>query len=144
VRYPPLVSYADRDSYREHYERDYCSRPVRTFDGILVRFNKKRFWHAFFESERRGGPKTVFCAERASRIDWIGAALCDPDAELYVGWDSTKKRYDSGRRVAVVVEDYVVIIALTGEAKADFITAFIADSPQTIARIRSSPRWSRK
>jgi hypothetical protein len=44
------------------------------------------FDHAFFEwSERRGGPKDTFSADRARRIDWIAAALQDAEAELFVG-----------------------------------------------------------
>jgi hypothetical protein len=32
--------------------------------------------------------------ERAERMDWIKATLQDPNAELYVGCDREKKRYD--------------------------------------------------
>jgi hypothetical protein len=43
--------------------------------------------------------------------------------------------------------DYVVVIVMTGPAKADFVTAYVADTPgtpgrpSTIEMIRRSPKW---
>lgn len=139
--YPPLVEYETTDEYRAHYERIYCGGPITTFDSIEVRFRKNRFKHSFFESSKRDKEKDVFSRQRAERIDWIKAALQDKSAELYVGWDKKHKRYDSKRRVTVIVKNYVVIIQLTGPGKAQFITAYVADSESTITLIRSSPKW---
>ena len=79
---------------------------------------------------------------RAERLLWIRAALQDPDSERYIGWDKSKKTYDKSRRVALVKDNYVVIIVLTGELKADFVTAFVADSERTLSRIKSGPQWA--
>jgi len=40
-----------------------------------------------------------------------------------------------------VQKDYVVVIVLLGNQKAEFITAYVADTPTTLAKIRSSPKW---
>ena len=143
--YPPPVEYEGVEEYREHFVRVYCRGPIATFDGIAVRFRKAMFHHAFLErSVRRGGPKDTFSVDRARRIDWIAAALQDPGADLFVGWDSLHKRYTPDRRVALVKGDYVVVISLVGAGRADFVTAFIADTPATLNRIRQGPRWARK
>ena len=79
-------------------------------------------------------------------MNWIGEALRDASAELYVGWngnqDRTKKEYNPTRRVCVARGDYVVIVKLHDQRSAAFITAFVAD-PYTLYKIRSSPRWPR-
>ena len=142
--YPPLVQYDKPEDYRAHFERVYCRKPITTFDGIEVRFRKSRFWHSFYESSKRNKTKDEFSVLRAERIDWIKTALQDPDADLYVGWDSRRKRHDPAHRVAVVVDNYVVVIRLTGQQKAEFVTAYVADSESTISRIRKSPKWNKK
>lgn len=141
MAYPPLVCYATVTEYRAHYERVYCLAAVTTFDGIAVRFRKSRFDHCFYESTRRNQVKDAFSNQRAERIDWIKAALQDPNAELHIGWDGKKKRYDRSHRVAVVVGDYVVVIRLSGNQTAQFATAYVADSPSTLAKIKGSPKW---
>ena len=128
MAYPSLVKYGTDNEYRVHYERVYCRGPIRTFDNIEVRFHKNRFDHCFFESTRRNQKKDKFSTLRAERIDWIKAALQDRNAELYVGWDKTRKRYDNSHRVTLVDRDYVVVIRLTGHGKANFVTAYVADS----------------
>jgi hypothetical protein len=113
----------------------------------MVRFRKSNFEHCFFESSRRNGIKDRFSPPRAKRIDWIKATLEDPHSELFEGWDSSKKRYDRTRRAAIVMGNYVVIIAFTGPGKADFVTAYVADTPatatrpSTIDKIRGGPKW---
>ena len=82
-----------------------------------------------------------FWAEQAERIDWIKAALQDPDAELYVGWDGIRKRYDRNHRVILVVGNYVVVIRLSCTKSAQFVTAFVADSPSTLQKIKRNPKW---
>jgi hypothetical protein len=105
------------------------------------------FDHCFFESSRRDTNKDTFSIKRAERIDWIKKALQDPSSEKYVGWDRKKKRYNKKRRVAIVMGNYVVIIQLTGSDKANFITAYLADTggskgwPAAIDLIRSGPKW---
>lgn len=141
--YPSLVCYSKVEEYQTHYERVYCCGPVVTFDGIEVRFRKNRFEHCFFESSRRDGSKDQFSTLRAQRIDWIRTALQDSSAELHVGWDRKRKKYDTSHRVAIVVEDYIVIIRLTGPGKAEFVTAYVADSLSTLSKIKNSPKWSK-
>jgi len=143
VAYPPLVQYATEQEYRSHFERVYCGCGVLLcFGGIAVRFEKSDFDHCFFESSSRDGVKDQFSPRRAERVDWIKAALQDGQADLFVGWDSKKRRYDYGRRVTLVMRNYVVVIRLTGPQKARFVTAFVADSQRTLNRIKGSPRWT--
>jgi hypothetical protein len=44
-------------------------------------------------------------------------------------------------RVAIVKNDYVVIIWLKNSKEAKFITAYVADN--SIEKIRKSPKWER-
>lgn len=140
--YPSVVHYASAQEYRIHFERVYCRGTLLCFDGIAVRFNKQDFDHCFFESSNCDGIKDRFSMLRAERIDWIKATLQDELADMFVGWDKHKQRYDHGRRVALVMENYVVVIRLTGPQKARFVTAFVADSQRTLNRIKRSPKWT--
>lgn len=140
--YPPLVFYGTTIEYRIHFERTYCLQPIITFDGIAVRFRKDRFDHCFYESTCRNQIKDMFSNQRAERIDWIKATLQDPNAELFVGWDKNKKRYDQGHRVAVVLGNYVVVIRMSGNQTAQFVTAYVADSASSLAKIKKSPNWA--
>lgn len=138
--YPPLVFYTSEPEYRAHFEKAYCLGPIVTFDGIPVRFQKKDFDHAFFESIH--SKDDTFSPKRGQRIDWIQATLLDPASDRYIGWDSKKKRYDSTRRVAVVQENYVVVIAIKRNGEGRFITAYVADTSRTIQMIRQGPKWA--
>ena len=140
MNYPPLLQGRTPAEYRSFFESNYCRAPVKTFDGIEVRFRKKDFNHCFFESVY--AKDDTFSFVRAERLLWIKTALQYPDSEKYVGWDRHKKRYDKSRRVALVKNNYVVVIVLTGEKRADFITAYVADSEETLRKIRSSPKWT--
>lgn len=142
MNYPSFVFYQTVDEYKEHYEKKYCQTPIITFDGISVRFRRDQFAHCFYESSQRNGIKDIFSEERKIRIDWIKAALHDPNAELFVGWDKKKKRADNKSRVTLVVGNYVVVIRLTGNKNAKFVTAYIADSTRTLEKIKRSPRWT--
>jgi hypothetical protein len=137
--YPFFLCFNTIPEYRRHFESVYCKGPVMTFDGIPVRFRKNDFDHAFFETISQ--KDDTFSKKRAMRMDWILAALQDAGAERYVGWDKKKKRYDSLRRVTLVKQDYVVVIALDKKGGANFITAFVADTPRTLVMIRKSPVW---
>lgn len=139
MAYPPLVHYQTEDEYRTHFEQVYCNGPITTFDNIQVRFRKRQFDHCFFESVNT--KDDTFSPDRAERIDWIKAALEDPDAEHRVGWDNIKKRPANDRRVAIVVNNYVVIIRLYRADRAEFVTAFVA-TQRTISQIRTNPLWT--
>ena len=140
---PKLVLYKTIHQYKIHYEREYCNKRIKTFDGIPVFFRKNRFEHCFFESTKRNKSKDKFSKTRAERIDWIKATLQNPEAKLYQGWDNVKKRNDPFRRVAVVYENFVVIIMIKKRKNktlsGEFITAFIADN--SINKIRNNPKW---
>jgi hypothetical protein len=146
--YLPLLQYSTADEFRQHFEQVYCQGPIYTFDRIAVRFKKDDFDHCCFESSRRDGNKDCFSWKRAQRLDWIKGALQDPQSERYVGWDKKKKRYDRGRRVAIVNGDYVVVISFLGPDRARFVTAFVADTPprpgrpSSVDQIRKAPKWS--
>ncbi len=134
---PPLVQYPTELEYRRHFEQVYCRGPIETFDGIQVRFRKGMFDHCFFESVNT--KDDTFSPRRAERIDWIKAVLQDANAELREGWDNQKKRPARDRRVALVVNSYVVIIRIRG-SRADFVTAFVATG-NSIRKIRTNPLW---
>ncbi len=142
--YSSIVNYKTVQEYRIHYENIYCSGPIKTFDGIEVRFRKRDFDHAFFESSNRDGTKNLFSTLRAERIDWISRVLQDSNAELFIGWNNKRKQLDISRRVAIVKYNYVVIIRLKSNYKANFVTAFVADSDSSINKIRRNPKWRNK
>lgn len=143
---PPLVHYATVAEYRTHYERVYCRGNILTVDGIRVHFAPGKFGHMFYESTARDGSKDAFSQVRAQCIDWIRATLEHPNAALFEGWDKTSRQYDAARRVAVVYEDFVVVVAMSlkpdGSLKANFVTCYQADN--SIGKIRMSPAWSRE
>ena len=76
-------------------------------------------------------------------MNWIKAALQDKNSELYKGWDKQQKRYDGNRRVAIVMGNYVVVIALIGDSKANFVTAYVADTSRTLEKIKGGPKWQK-
>jgi len=144
---PPLLDYKTVIEYKRHYESRYQRGHIVTFDGIRVYFKPQKFGHAFYEnSQRRKGPKDEFSMTRAQRMDWIKAALENPDAELLKGWNPKEKRYDDERRVSVVYGDFVVVIELSlnreGQLKGNFVTCYVADN--SIEKIKASPKWSRE
>lgn len=144
-RLPPKVYYTSEGEYRAHFEQVYCQGPIITFDGIPVRFRKDDFDHCMFESSKRNNIKDTFAKERSERIDWIKETLINPEAELYQSWDKAKKCHDPNGRIAIVYEDFAVVIRLykdnTGELKARFVTAFYADN--SINKIRGNPKWDK-
>ncbi|WP_295810963.1 hypothetical protein [uncultured Nitratireductor sp.] len=141
---PPLLKLADQAAYRTHFERTLCQGGIVTHDGIPVFFRKSEFDHAFFESSDRRGANDVFSLDRAMRMDWIPAALADPNADCFQGWNSKKRCHDSTRRVAVVIDDFVIVIGIwqrrDRSLRANFITCYQAD--KSIWKIRQSPRWT--
>ena len=141
--YPPLLKLADAAAYRARFDSLYCAGAVTTFDGITVRFQKRDFDHCFFESSQRNRIKDTFSSLRAERLEWIALALQDATADRFQGWDRDSKTYDKTRRVTLVCGNYVVVIALTGTMSARFITAYVADTPGTLAKLKTSPKWTR-
>ena len=78
-------------------------------------------------------------------MNWIEATLKDPLAVLKQGWIKSEKRYDAMRRVAIVRGNYIVVIALhvRNFQKANFVTAYMADTPRTLSQIQGAPLWPR-
>jgi len=138
LAYPSLLKNRTADQYRAFYESIYCRLPITTFDGIKVRFRKRDFNHCFFESVQE--QDDTFSLKRAERVLWIKAALQDQNAELRVGWNNKEKKPAPDRRVALAGHDYVVIIRLTAQKEAQFVTAFIADQ-DVLKKIRINPLW---
>ena len=145
VEYPPLLILADEAAYKAHFVTKYCRGPVETFDGVRVWFRSDKFDHDFFESSQRNGVKDRFSIVRAQRMNWIEATLKDPLAVLKQGWIKSEKRYDAMRRVAIVRGNYIVVIALhvRNFQKANFVTAYMADTPRTLSQIQGAPLWPR-
>ena len=146
MEYPPLVKYDSPVKYRQHFENIYCRKPIVTFDGIQVRFRKRDFNHCFFKSI--ASKDDTFDQLRAERVDWIKTALEDHSSDLHVGWDKKKKRYDSRRRIAIVMNNYIVVIAIKKDWDADFLTAYLADTVplkgqnfSTLELIKLGPKW---
>jgi len=146
VRLPDLLIYKNESDYLAHYQKEYCRKGVVTFDGIRVYFRKRKFFHAFYESTNRDGRKNHFSKRRAQRMEWIRATLENANSDLFQGRDKHKKKYDPGRRVCIVYEDFVVILQMRLKAnrklKAEFVTCYQADS--SIGKIKRSPKWSKE
>ena len=140
--YPAPLKLEDEAAYKAHFEALYCAGAIMTFDGIAVRFRKTDFEHCFFESSQRNRIKDTFSPQRAERMEWISVALQDAGADRFVGWDRDSKKYRSDRRVTVVCGDYVVVIAIISPNDGRFITAYVADTPASLARIKASPKWT--
>jgi hypothetical protein len=140
--YPPLLVLPDEAAYRAQFEALYCRGIITAFDGVQVRFRKRDFDHCFYESSQRNRIKDTFSPLRAERLEWIKCALQDGGADRFVGWDRDSKTYDRTRRVTLVCGNYVVVIALKGAAMADFVTAYVADTPASLKKIRASPKWT--
>lgn len=144
---PPLINYASEDEYRQHFVKMYCSKPIVTCDGIPVYFSPDRFDDCMFESsDWKLRNKDKFSRVRAERIDWIGQTLKNPACDLYFGWDMNNKCIDYNSRVAVVYDEYVVVIKLNRKRKdntlkGEFRTAYLADN--SIGKIREKPRWQK-
>ena len=146
TEYPPLLDLDSEDEYRAHFHSEYCVGPISTFDGIMVRFRRHDFEHAFFESSSPTSRDDIFSDQsggRAERMDWIKSALSDPSADLRVGYDNKRRQKDVNRRVAIVKGNFVVIIRLTGKKRASFVTCFVATT-WTLQKIRKSSKWPRE
>lgn len=134
------------DELRELWRQEYCRQEIYTHDGVRVKFYDSNFDHAFYESSVRKqsghkqGHKDVLSPVRLSRMLWIKDTLVDPDAVMYDGYDSKKKKHNPNKRVSVVKGNYVVVIELQKQGHATFITAYVADN--SIEKIKQSPKWT--
>ena len=139
---PNLLTLHDEKAYLNHYQKTLCRERIITHDGIRVYFKPQKFWHAFY-IRNAAGKKAIFSPKRAQYMDWIRPTLGDSNADLRQGWNNDTKKVDQERRVAVVYEDFVVIVEmkLTAESKlkAEFVTAFFAD--ESIDLILQAPVW---
>ena len=123
------------EDLRKIWREEYCKQDVFTFDNVKVKFYEDMFDHAFFESaDRVEKDKSVLSLNRLEKILWIKETLRDKDAILKKGWDTKNKVYFKDRRVAIVKENYVVVIQFTGLLKAKFITAYEKDNVENILR----------
>lgn len=128
---------------RQSWSDTYCNAPIITFDGIAVKFFSNMFDHAFFESaDHKKKDKSILSLNRCQKMLWIKDTLEDPTAQLKQGWDSKTKTYDNSRRVALVKENYVVIIIIYAEKKARFITAYQIDEEENIEKLKNGPNWA--
>jgi hypothetical protein len=146
VPLPALLNLPDEASYRAYFGRRFVQGgPIRTHDGIEVRFHKNNFDHAFFRESRRGaGIKDTFDRTRAERMEWIRAVLTDPMAEAYRRQMPDRRRPSrrTTRRIAVVPSaPYAVIIQVNRSGKtANFVTAYVPGKT-ALQKMRSNPRW---
>lgn len=121
----------------------YCESPIVTFDGISVQFYTHMFDHCFYESaDRRKKDKSILSLNRLEKIYWIKDALEDPDSMRKIGWDSKTKSYDRSRRVAIVKDNYIVVIMIFRNKKARFITAFEVNDEENLKKIVNGPDWA--
>lgn len=135
------------EQLREIWNEEYVCQRICTHDGILVKFYDSNFDHAFYDSSKRRVSKKdphykdTLSEERVERLRWIKDVLTDTTAQLKMGYDNKKKKYDYSKRVALVKGNYVVIIQLYGDCtRANFITAFVADD-ETVEKIENDIDW---
>ncbi|MFN6087093.1 MAG: hypothetical protein ACK476_19460, partial [Fluviicola sp.] len=99
------------------------------------------FDHCFYESSsRKSKDKSILSLNRLEKMLWIKDTLQDETAILKKGWDSKTKTYFKDRRVAIIKNNYVVIIRFTGKLKAKFVTAY---EKNDIENIEDSPDFER-
>lgn len=129
------------EELRSIWKETYCLSDIKTFDNVMVRFYEDMFDHAFKESANRDKKdKSILSFNRLEKIYWIKETLEDTEAILKKGWDNEKKEYFKDRRVAIVKDNYVVIIRFVGKLKAKFVTAY---EKQDIENILQSPDFER-
>lgn len=123
---PYLIDEESRESeMRKIWKEEYCDEEIETFDGVKVKFYEDMFDHCFYESDnRKEKDKSILSLNRLEKILWIKETLKDADAILKKGWDTKEKEYYKDRRVAIVKDNYVVVIRFTGVLKAKLVTAY--------------------
>lgn len=128
---------------RQLWSDTYCNSPITTFDGIKVKFYSNMFDHAFFENYNRiEKDKSILSLNRCEKMFWIKDTLEDSSAILKQGWISKTKTYDNNRRVALVKENYVVIILIYAVKKARFISAYEINDDDNLKLFLGGPDWT--
>lgn len=145
MSYKKIKSYKFSEAeLRQMWADEYCdsTKPIYTFDNFLVTFYESMFNHIFYESANRAArDKSVLSFNRLEKILWIRDVLRDPNAILKSGWDRDKKIYDNNRRVAMIKNNYVVIIRFTGPQTATLVTAYELTGDDNDNKILGSPDW---
>lgn len=141
---PHKMDEATREAeLRQIWKVVYCdtTKPIYTFDNILVKFYEDMFKHTFFESsERKAKNKDILSLNRLEKMLWIKDTLQDEDAILKQGWDRDKKKYLPNRRVAFVKGNYIVIISINKQrTQARFVTAY--EMQENENKVIDSPDW---
>ncbi len=132
----------DEAELRELWRTEYCEQEIKTFDNIIVQFYESMFDHCFFESANRfRKDKSILSYNRLEKIHWIKEALQDPEAVLKIGWDAKSKSYDNSRRIALVKNNYVVVIIIFSPTKARFVTAYEVNEEENLVKIMKSPNY---
>lgn len=139
---PHLIEEESREQeMRKLWKEEYCLAEIETFDGVKVKFYEDMFDHCFYESNnRKKKDKSILSLNRLEKILWIKETLQDGDAILKKGWNTDEKEYYKDRRVAIVKDNYVVIIRFTGVLKAKLVTAY---EKNDIENILQSPDFER-
>ncbi|MCK5740806.1 MAG: hypothetical protein KAH48_01200 [Chlorobi bacterium] len=130
--------------FRDLWKNEYCdkSKPIHTFDDILVRFYEDMFDHAFYESyNTKAKDKSILSLNRLQKMLWIKDTLEDPDSIRKKGWDRKRRTYLNSRRVALIKGNYIVVIVFLGENIANFVTAYEIQDDENVAKIMTSPDW---
>lgn len=126
---------------RKIWVHEYCQEEIETFDGVMVKFYADMFDHIFYESrDRIEKDKSILSLNRLEKMLWIKEVLQDSSAILKKGWNAKDKEYYKDRRVAIIRNNYVVIIRFTGMLKAKLVTAYEKDD---ITNILTSPDFEK-
>lgn len=141
---PTLRTFNDEAECKNYYVDNYCNKEIKTHDGIVVKFHEDTFEHAFYLRSKKTwkAKKDFYSQDRGERIDWIKYVLQDASIISRQGYDKAKKKHDNSRRVTFLgPNNYLVVIQITGEFKARFITAYIVDSSDVAKKINAGPEW---
>lgn len=144
MKYRKLKSYKyTEEQLRAIWAKEYCDKPIITFDGIEVKFFSNMFDHCFYESfNRKQKDKSILSLNRLEKIYWIKDTLEDSTSIRKQGWDRTKKTYNDSKRVNLVKGNYIVVIVLYRFKKARFITAYEINDEENLQKIKDSPDWT--
>jgi predicted RNA binding protein with dsRBD fold (UPF0201 family) len=133
---PHLIDESKREAeMRKLWHDEYCINEIETFDEVKVKFYDDMFDHCFYESaNRKEKDKSILSLNRLEKMLWIKDTLQDGEAILKKGWDNYHKIFYMNRRVAIVKENYVVIIRFTGKLKAKLVTAYEKNDVENILK----------
>lgn len=146
MAYKKIKSYKlSEEEMRKMWQEEYCQQEIYTFDDILVKFYPEMFDHCFYESEnRKARDKSILSLNRLEKMLWIKDTLRDAKAILKQGYDKKRNAYDNSRRVAVVKDNYIVIIVIYARKKrARFITAFEMNDDDNLEKLLDGPNWTK-